>query len=82
MPAEFALIGVTPNTVSRPVVSGFFAEQPAHRNFEAFSNGCDFVVHQVASLAFNARNGSLIENYSTRGHASGEVVLRHGGRAS
>jgi len=36
--------------------------KPGDGNFQTFGNGRNFVIHQIAFLPLNARNGSLVEN--------------------
>jgi hypothetical protein len=55
----------------------FFTMQPSDGNFQTFGNGRDFVIHQIAFLPLNARNGSLVENDAFDSQAASQIVLRN-----
>ena len=55
----------------------FFTMKPGDGNFQTFSNGRNFVIHQIAFLPLNARNGSLVENDAFDSQAASQIVLRN-----
>jgi len=55
----------------------FFTMKPGDGNFQTFGNGRNFVIHQIAFLPLNARNGSLVENDAFDSQAASQIVLRN-----
>jgi hypothetical protein len=56
-------------------------EKPTDGNFETFCNRGNFVIHEIAGLAFNPGDSRLIQNNSSCRQPPREIVLRNWRRA-
>src|SRR5208283_2233789 len=56
----------------------FLTMKPSDGNFQTFGNRCHFVIHQIAILPLNPRNGRLVENDAFGRQPAREVILRNG----
>jgi hypothetical protein len=54
-----------------------FTMKPGDRHFQAFGNSRHFVIHQIAILPLNPRDGRLVENDAPGSQAARQIVLRN-----